>query len=223
LFVKETGEILGAMRSPRTVAVGRATVEPRFTAAATNSLVVPLGRFAGADHRAHLVDTDHTVEQLSEESFAVWRLAHGPLDPILAAGLLWTRTELTRYAALAGVPDPAALVADLLTRRLLDETPRRGAAAERFARNHRAVPLMFGLGNSPDLPHAFAIGYFDRDHVMVTETVFEVWANCGSAGNLWQACLRHAPDRPEEALARFLEDVHRLLVADAVYLAPVTP
>jgi hypothetical protein len=203
------------------VAVGRATVNPWHTGATAEPLIVPLGRFAGADQRTHRVDTDHTVEQLSEESVAVWRLAHGPLDPILAASVPWTRTELTRYAGLAGVPDPAGVLADLLAWGLLAETPVRGDAATVFARTHRAVPLMFGLGNRPDLPHAFTIGYFDRDHVVVTGTVFDVWAACGSADSLWDACVRCVPDRPAEALTRFIEDVHRLLATDAVYLAAV--
>jgi hypothetical protein len=80
---------------------------------------------------------------------------------------------------------------------------------------------MFGLGNRADLPHAFTIGYFDRDHVVVTATVFDVWATCGSAGTLWDACLRCAPDGPVDALATFLDDVHRLLATDALYLAAV--
>jgi hypothetical protein len=209
------------MPSPDAVAVGRAAIGPRRADATTETLIVPLGRFAGADHRAHRVDTDHAVENLSEASFVVWSLARGPLDPILAASVPWTREELTRYAELAGVPDPADLVTDLVTRRLLAETPRRGETATRFARSHRAVPLMFGLGNIPHRPETFTLGYFDREFVMVTETVFEVWANCGFAGSLWHACLRCTPDRPAQALARFLDDLHRLLAADALYLAPV--
>jgi hypothetical protein len=211
------------MTSPRTVAVGRATVTPWHTEATAEPLIIPLGRFAGADHRTHRVDTDHATELLSEESVAVWRLAHGPLDPILAASVPWTRAELTRYAGLAGVPDPAVVVADLIVRGLLTQSPVRGDAAMGFARTHRAVPLMFGLGNRPDLPHAFTIGYFDRDHVVVTETVFDVWAACGAADTLWDACLRCAPGRPADALTRFLDDAHRLLAADAVYLAAVAP
>lgn len=212
-----------ATPSSRTVAIGRATVRPVPPEAIAQTLVIPLGRFAGADHHAHRVDTDHAVEHLSVESFTVWRLAHGPLDPILAASVPWTRTELTRYAELAGVPDAADLVTDLVTRRLLTETSDTGAAARRFAHDHRAVPLMFGLGNRPDLPRVFAIGYFNQEHVVVTEAVFDVWAHCGAAADLWQACLHSAPDRPDQALGRFLDDLHRLLTADAVYLTAVTP
>lgn len=196
-------------------------------------MILPIGQYAGATgDGAHEVRRGGVTERLNALSFAAWGLGHGPVDPVLAAGVVWTRNELVRYAGLAGLLDPAELVAGLVKRELLVEAPTTGSRALGFARRHRAVPLAIGLGNTPDAPAEYAIGHFDQALVSVDELRYEVWCWSTVYDTLWQVCQARSgavPDgeaatpagagrEPAQILAHFLAGVHQLVSTNALYL-----
>jgi hypothetical protein len=195
------------------------------------SVILPIGQYLGATgDGAHQVRRGAVTERLDAMSFAAWGLGHGPVDPVLAAGVLWTREELVRYAGMAGLLDPAGLVAGLVGRGLLTETATSGPAALAFARTHRAVPIAVGLGNTPDQPVEFTIGFFDRPLLQVDPLRYEVWCWSTVYDTLWQVCQARAsapdgetgtgepePD-PERLLDHFLTGVHQLASANVLYL-----
>lgn len=195
-----------------------------------SDLVFPIGQYLGGaepdDTAGHYVYRGGTAEHLDTAGLTAWTLAHGPLDPILAAGVRWTRDQLVRYAGYAGLDEPAKVVADLVARELLAETPDAGPAAQAFAREHRAVPLMLGLGNSGEEPHRFTIGFIGRGVVDVDETVYELWAWSATAGTLWDVCRTHAERRlstvagagPADVLGHLLVNLHDLMSAHTLYL-----
>jgi hypothetical protein len=85
-------------------------------------MIFPIGQYLGAAaDGAHEVQRGGATERLDGTSFAAWGLAHGPIDPVLAASTPWTREELVRYAGLAGLPEPA----DQVERRNHPDQPAR--------------------------------------------------------------------------------------------------
>jgi hypothetical protein len=185
-------------------------------------MILPLGRYLGvADDGSHEVERGGVAERLDGLSFAVWGLAHGPIDPVIAAGTEWTREELVGYAGLAGVPEPAEQVDRLAARGLVvDVSP--GAEASGFASGHRVVPLAVGLGNHPEEPDRFTIGLFDRPLIQVDEPRYEVWSWSSAYDTLWQVCEARAAmageQDPAELLAHFLAGAHQMASANALYL-----
>lgn len=194
----------------------RTLANPAPVAAA---LIVPIGQYAGAVAPDHEVLRRGVAEPLTEGAFRGWVLAHGPLDPIVAARIAWTHTELVRYAELAGLGDASEQVTDLLRRHLLAEVPCFGSAAVDFARRHRAVPLMLGLGNTADEPGQFALGYVGEAMVYVDAEAYEVWLWSAVEQSLWSACEAASPDGDAgRVLTGFLAGLHRLTSASALYL-----
>lgn len=189
-------------------------------------MIFPIGRYLGTAGEAHQVRRGETTERLDPAGFAAWGLGHGPVDPVLAAGVSWTRQELVRYAGLAGLAGPDRLVAGLVERGLLVEAPATGPGAEAFARGHRVVPIAVGLGNLADRPAEFSIGWYGRPLLQVDELRYEVWGWSGGYDTLWRVCQARAgaaPARsgPAGVLSHFLAGVHRLVSANALYLDPV--
>lgn len=188
-----------------------------------DGMIFPIGRYAGATgDGAHEVRRGGVTERLTAMTYAAWGLAHGPVDPVLAAAVPWTRAELVRYAGLAGLDQPAEVVAGLVERGLLTEAPATGPGAVTFARAHRAVPLAVGLGNRPEEPSRYAIGLADRLLVEVDEPRYEVWCWSTVYETLWQVCQARATDArggdPAAILAHFLAGTHELASANALYL-----
>jgi hypothetical protein len=200
----------------------RATLSRRIARPHPESVMLPLGRYLGAaDDGGHEVERGGVAERLDKVGFAVWGLAHGPIDPVLAAGKEWTRAELVSYAGLAGIPDPDERVARLAARGLLVDVSV-GSEASDFASSHRVVPLAVGLGNHPEEPDRFTIGLFDRPLVQVDELRYEVWCWSSAYDTLWQVCEARAAmggeQDPAEVLAHFLTGVHQMASANALYL-----
>ena len=190
-------------------------------------MILPIGQYAGATgDGAHRVRRGAGTECLDPTSFAAWGLAHGPVDPVLAATGPWTRAELEQYAGRAGLLEPARLVAGLLARGLLAETPATGPAAVGFAEAHRVVPLAVGLGNTAEQPAVFTVGFFDRALVQLDEQRYEVWSWSAGYDSLWQVCQARAvapvgDGDPAGLLGHFLTGVHQLAAANALYLDQV--
>jgi hypothetical protein len=129
-------------------------------------------------------------------------------------------------------PPTGALVDDLLGLGLLTRVTA-GGTDPAFARSHRAIPTMYGLGNSPDEPWLYSIGLLGREVVQVSRPVFELWAWGHLERDLWSACECLAEQErgaggteptvtdPALVLSGFLGMLHGLLTVQAIYLDPL--
>lgn len=141
---------------------------------------------------------------------------------IAMVGGPWCRESIEE---LSGSDDAAELIDELLQLRLLVEV----GEPEEFARTHRVVPTMPGLGNSVDDPTLFSIGFFNQPMLQVTLPVYDIWQWSTMDDTLWATCenARHASGDDADLLTGFLGSLHALLCAGAAYvdvefrLAPV--
>ena len=113
-------------------------------------LVFPIGLLVGTFHDAaparhhHEIRLGAKVHECTDHELAAWVFAHGPPDGVEDAP---SAASLVRHLAGLDVPDAASLVASLLGRGLLAELVPGTESATAFARAHRLVPSMYGLGN----------------------------------------------------------------------------
>jgi hypothetical protein len=202
----------------------------------TELLVFPVGLLVGtyysrndAEGHHHEIRSGGKIHELTDTELVAWIGAHGAPDEL--AGVTWTDTELLRHLTAQRVPKPAPLVDGLLDRRLLVELAPGTDDAVTFARTHRVVPTMLGLGNSAEQPWLYSIGQIGRERIQVSRLVFELWAWGHVDGDLWRACEQLAAlekatddspaDGPAEILDGFLTTLHGLLNAQAAYIDPV--
>jgi hypothetical protein len=179
-------------------------------------IVVPLGQFFGtryvADAHTRDIRVGAELVRLDDPHFGAWALAHGLPDQV--GERPWTR-EAVSDAAGRNVDD---LVDSMIGLGVATEVdPSAGGL---FARSHRMGHRMLGLGNTAERPELFAIGLFDRPMVHVTRDVYDLWDACQLAGNLWEACVAVAPDRPAELADDLLANLHHLLAMSVVYVEP---
>jgi hypothetical protein len=203
-------------------------------------LVFPIGLLCGTfpdqtGGHYHEIRRGGKVHELSNSELAAWAFAHGPPNSSVDTG--WTRSEVEQRLRATGVDEvdePATIVAGLLERGLMVEAPTEGDPAVAFARAHRAVPIMYGLGNSPEEPWRYSIGPLGHEVGQVTWPVFHLWAWGHLEPDLWRGCETFAEQEratggtdpvvsdPARVLAGFLGMVHGLLNAQAVYLDPAS-
>lgn len=117
---------------------------------------------------------------------------------------------------LAGTFDEA-----LLTRHLLAPVTDQ----VEFAAKHRLLPLVLGLGNTPEEPYLFAAGLLYRPLVAMTSPLYDLWQWAHLSPDLWSACQEAAavaeqagatsPEQtdPLRVLAGALETAPQLLAA----------
>lgn len=205
----------------------------------TGALVLPVGQLVGTYHdpadaegHHHEVRIGGQIHELTDTELVTWVSAHAAPDERadgLAENGPWTTAALLRQLTAQGVPQAATLVDTLFDRRLLAEVTPGGDGAVAFARAHRVVPTMLGLGNLPDQPWLYSIGLMGQERIRVSRLVFELWAWGHLDGDLWQACdtlaaLEKADGEvagPAEVLEGFLHTLHGLLNAQAAYLDTV--
>jgi len=192
------------------------------------------GTFHDADpaRHHHEIRLGAKVHECSDHELAAWAFAHGPPE---GAEPPWTGAALVRHMAGVGIPDPEPIVAGLQGRGLLAELAPGSDDATAFARAHRVVPSMHGLGNSADEPWLYSIGLLDHEVVRVDRPVFELWAWSGTEPDLWHACESFATGEvaaggtepevtePTRVLAGFLGTLHGLLGVQAAYLDTIGP
>jgi hypothetical protein len=201
------------------------------------SLVYPVGHSMGPFHQHRGAPPAYWVVRLGwdspllpdEATAQVWALAHGDRDR--AGGTPWTRQELCRAAAEAGVENPAPVLDALLDRGLAVEVAPGSVAAAEFADTHRVQSLLLGLGEQPDQPGVDGIGLLGMPALArVSLSTYEFW----QWGHLWPTLTEaaaglaemaaefpgHAPEEadPGQVLDRILRDLHQLLSVGAVYL-----
>jgi len=200
-------------------------------------VVFPVGHYTGAFHPAvgappkyHSLRLGRLVVTLPDDrTLAVWAAGHrSPDEPAEP----WTREAVTRTARTRlGVDDPEPVLAELLDSGLLAEVTPGTPDAIEFARAHRVVPLMVGLGNTPEEPLLNGVGLFGMEPIVrVPSLVYDVW-QWGSVGaSLWDVCQAFAQageevvvsnsheHNPEFVLTTYLNSLHVLLGPNAAYI-----
>ncbi|MFI5955614.1 hypothetical protein [Cryptosporangium sp. NPDC051539] len=176
------------------------------------SILLPVGHLLGSEYdeatgeATQRIRVGPDVVHLDGPRFAVWSLAHGTstVDGVLASGL----------------PDADVALAALLDDGLV--TVVAPDAVEAFARRHRLVPLMLGLGNLPESPEVYQIGLPGSPLLHVSAAVFDVFRWSPVENDLWSAGMatagRLGSVGPEELLGELLAVVHTLLASSAVCL-----
>jgi hypothetical protein len=207
-------------------------------------LVLPIGLLVGTFHDAaparhhHEIRLGAKVHECTDHELAAWAFAHGPPEgfedgPADGGPSPWMAASLVRHLAGLDIPDAASIVAGLLGRGLLAELVPGTESATAFARAHRLVPSMYGLGNSADGPGLYSIGLLGHEVIRVDRPVFELWAWADTEPDLWRACESFAAEEvaaggsepavtePDRVLAGFLGTLHGLLSVQAAHLDTV--
>ncbi len=202
---------------------------------ATEPLLLPIGHYVGALHRdgqpgaRPQVRRGASFHELSDDQFAVWSAAHGAPEAI-EDEVAWQRRSVAEHPQVAGVADVDLVVDELLQIGLLTEVSPDAEQALAFARSHRLVPLMLGLGNSTEEPDLFDIGFLHQPAVSTTHPIYDlwqwstmedsVWATCESAADVAQRSGFTNPDHtdPARLLVGLLGALHALLLSRAAYL-----
>ena len=224
----------GGNTSPRTAGPLTDTIIAMATDDAAR-LLFPIGHCFGAYYESPS-STDHffqvrvgpDVISLNDEQFALWGLAHGTPDRDLNQP--WGRRGVLEAAGRAGVPDREKVLDSLVADNLIAETTPDTDSAVDFARRHRMVPLMLGLGNTADEPRLYSVGMIGQPIVSMSSMAYDLyeWAHMDS--NLWLACQGAAATAvrvgiedsvatdPLLMLNALLGTLHILISPNAVYL-----
>jgi len=168
------------------------------------------------------------VIRLGREQFAIWGLAHG--TPDRPTDRPWGRPGVLEAARRAGVPGAEQVLDSLIEDYLVVETTPGTPSAIDFARRHRLIPLMLGLGNSAEEPRLYSVGMTGQPLVQMSSMAYDLyeWAHMDSS--LWLACEGAAATAvrvgiedvvaadPLRMLDALLATLHFLLSPNAVYL-----
>ncbi len=200
-----------------------------------NALLFPIGHCIGAYYDAPN-STEHffqvrvgpDVIRLNDDQFAIWSLAHGVPDR--PTDQPWNRETVLTAARRAGIPMADNVLEGLIQDYVLFETTPGTDSAVDFARRHRLIPLMLGLGNTSEEPRLYSVGMVGMPVVSMSAVAYDLyeWAHMDS--NLWLACEGAAAtavrvgieDRlatdPVLLLDALLGTLHSLLSPNAAYL-----
>ncbi|HEX3816499.1 MAG TPA: hypothetical protein VHX59_26960 [Mycobacteriales bacterium] len=193
-------------------------------------LILPIGQQVGARFQtgqlvvAQQVRCGGKFHDLTERQAEVWQLAHGVPEEI-DGQTPWQRSSVEQRLAGGG-----AIIDELTGLGLLVEVTPGTAEAAEFARAHRLVPLMLGLGNSANDPDTFGIGFLSQPVLQVSHAIYDVWQWSTMDDSLWNTCenatdvARRAGSTDPEAieterlLTGILGSLHALLASSAGYL-----
>ena len=137
-----------------------------------------------------------------------------------------TEQQLGTWVGAYGSPD-AAPDTELIGMGLLAEVTPGTDEALGFARTHRLVPLMLGLGNAVDDPSMFEIGFRGQAFVQVNPTIYDLWHWSAMDDTLWATCQSAADvasrstgvdTDPGALLDTLLGSLHLLLARNAACL-----
>lgn len=199
------------------------------------ALLFPIGHCIGA-YYDQPNSTDHffqvrvgpDVVRLDDQQFALWGLAHGAPDR--PEDQPWNRKAVLTAARRAGISKSEDVLDALIKDHVLFETTPGTDGAVEFARRHRLIPLMLGLGNTAEEPRLYSVGLVGLPVVTMSAMAYDLyeWAHMDS--NLWLACQGAAAtavrvgidDRlatePLLMLDALLGTLHALLSPNAAYL-----
>jgi len=199
------------------------------------SLLLPVGHYVGIQYRIgaagapRQVRRGATFHDLTEEQFAVWAAAHGSADAI-ENDVPWQRQSVERHPSVAGLDGASEIIEGFLAEGLLVEVTPSHDQAIVFARSHRVMPLMLGLGNRADEPDVFGIGFLTQPVIEVSHPIYDLWQWSAMDDSLWATCENAADvarragstDReslePVRLLTGFLGSLHAILLANAACL-----
>ncbi|MGX7674409.1 DUF6244 family protein [Plantactinospora sp. DSM 117369] len=159
-------------------AIGQAGEERQLVATTPTAGLVAIGHYLGLfpaeeGQWHHEVRRGPDIERLTEPEARAWA---APGDPSHRPSILDT----------------------LVGRGLL--VPVSWDDAIGFARAHRLLPLLSGLGPDPEKPDNCRIGAFGRPIVTVDRLGYELWVEAGGQPSLWDACRRFAVTATEPTL-----------------------
>ena len=193
-------------------------------------LVFPVGQFGGVVRGDSPTDVRFRIRRgnavftIEPEPGALWLAAHGRREKI--ATTEWTRDAVTRGRA------PTDPVADgirwgtLTGNGLIAEIDPNGAEAVEFARTHRLVPRMHGLGNRSEQPNVFMAGYAPDGVATFTWHQWRLWRESHLEPSLWDGCERQVENERRAGrrvdarflLADTLRGMHIMLGFQLAYL-----
>jgi hypothetical protein len=191
--------------------------------------VYPIGqliRVRPAEDEFH-VRVGAELHRLPSGDFSVWAMAHGPADHVPRP---WTVEELADQARTVGLPDAPDRLARLAETGLVALAAPGTESGSALARRVRMVPLVLGLGNSPENPDAYAVGLPGRPLAVLSAAAYDLFEWATMETSLWRACEGAAATAtrvgiddplasdPESLLTSLLSDLHRLLTPNAVCL-----
>lgn len=203
---------------------------PERANAPTVPLIFPIGQQVGARYQigqlvaAQQVRCGGRFHDLTEQQAEVWRLAHGVPEEI-DREIPWQRSSIEERLAGAG-----PIINELTELGLLVEATPATPEAEEFAKVHRLVPLMLGLGNSAADTDTFGIGFLGQPVLQVSHAIYDVWQWSTMDDSLWNTCenatdvARRAGSTDAEAtetsrlLTGIVGSLHALLASSAAYL-----
>lgn len=182
-------------------------------------LVFPVGQFGGSvrgDTVRFRVRRGGTLHTLDHDSGLAWLAAHGrPEEP---ATTEWTREAISpRSPVVWNTLGGLDLIAEI--------DPGEPEAVD-FARAHRLLPRMHGLGNRSERPNRFMAGY-DVDGVgLFTWHQWRLWRESHLEPSLWDGCERHVANErtadrevdARELLTDTLRGMHIMLGLNLAYL-----
>jgi hypothetical protein len=184
-------------------------------------LVIPVGQFGGAVRRPSENDgfsirRGAAVVTLEPDPGTLWLAAHG--RPTELATTAWTRDAVSDA--------PAAVWSTLTGLGLLVEIDPDEPEALDFARTHRLVPRMHGLGNRSEHPNRFMAGYAPDGIATFTWHQWRLWRESHLEPSLWDGCERlveneRGAGREVDAralLADTLRNLHIMLGLTLAYL-----
>lgn len=198
-------------------------------------MLFPIGHYVGIQHRIGAASAPRQVRRgatfhdLSEEQFAVWAAAHGSEEAI-DNDMPWYRQSVEQHPLVTGLDGASEIIDDFLADGLLVEVTPSDDQAIVFARSHRVVPLMLGLGNRRGEPDMFGIGFLTQPVIEVSHPIYDLWQWSAMDDSLWATC-ENAADvarragstdseslEPTHLLTEFLGSLHAVLLANAACL-----
>ncbi|GAB3460361.1 hypothetical protein [Actinophytocola sediminis] len=143
------------------------------------SEVFPIGHYVGVRHPEglHHVRVGLEHQTMTDDEFGVWVLSHQDSPR-------WSTEDLLSLAAKAELLEAEAAVRRLLSVGLLVAV----TDAVEFAMTYRLRPLLVGLGNTPELPDAYAVGLPGQEPAVLSAGSYELWQWAAVAPTLWHTC-----------------------------------
>ena len=203
-------------------------------------ILLPVGHYMGARYQGKAFQ-EHSIRggwnsmSLDDTQLKVYFLGHGTPER-MQAGERNTRRSLVEQATSLGLPQASKVVDWLVQNGALVEVLPGTPQIRDFARTYRFCPMMIGLGNSPDTPWMWDIGFIGQPVITVSANAWKLWGYGVMSNTLWEACESWAasnrrinlPERefhdPAHVLDDFLDTLPALIAAHAGYLDfPPTP
>lgn len=176
--------------------------------------VFPIGHYLGerTPEVLHYVRIGLEHQTMTEDEFGIWVLGHQDSPQ-------WSVEDLLAMAVKAGLPEPGEKVDRLLSVGLLV----KANDPVEFARSHRLDSLLVGLGNSPEMPDAYAVGLPGQEPAVLHAGSYELWQWAAVAPSLWHTCeirskVAQAPVSPHAVVQEVLADLRPLLANSCAYL-----